>query len=873
MTRHRPGSKRGRRRRGPRGAGDRRSAAQDAGPERPRSAGPERPKSAGPEQQKSGGPERPNSAGPERPRSAGPPPPRAAAAAGRRDAWLALAALALLLIVAYRNVVFDGRSIVFSNNYSPLDPRFMPQNYGKDFVPPSVWLDQNLLFTANFNDGAAPVWQWEPDAKLLRRSLLAGELPLWNPYVGAGTPEMANLVPAEVFPPYLAMVLLGDGVELRNAYHLLLDLAAGLFTFLFLRRHGLSRLACLAGAAAFMLSGALTQNIGSFLGQTAACIPFVLYLTRCFLDRPTPILGVGMAAGYATVALASFPPILVEGFGFALLYATAAILLGAPPAGGMTRGRLLASYAAWIALAMGLVAFYYLPAAALARVTPQVGRAYAGAARIAIRPTTLLEVVSPILVKADMILRQAPPSKVSGEQPHLPYPGWLPLLLCAFALPRPRTGGRALWAATWTGLALLLMKLLGWPPVQWIAYLPLLANLHWAHYLGYLLDLLVALLAALGLERLRRGEVTVPLAAGAGLGGALLLLWIRFRFAPPGTFAGRWAAQWEGEWRLLAGIAVAGAALFAAGAWLARREKSTTVVAAALLALFAGEAVTHTYYPRAKAFDVWRQPPDYVRLLTRAAGYGRVFTKIVLPANAGAAFGVFQLESLMAYNAPRVLELYRRYADPGAWTFLTNPRLIPPESVLDRAAVALLALPSPSPEALSRGYELLYDDGFTSVFGRRGSPHYFFSSEFEVVPEDRALAEIGRLPPGRTVVLEAAPPAPAAANRPDDPAVTIAAFLPNRYRLRLDAPRPGLVFCADSLMPGWTARVNGRPAAILAANYAFRAVPVPAGRCEIELSYWAPGLTPGLVLTALAAAIAAGVAWRSWRRPGTRPVT
>jgi hypothetical protein len=830
-------------------------------------------------------------------------PRRRPGGGSRRDLWLALAVLAVLLAAAYRNVVFDGRSIVYSNCYNPLDFRFMPQNYGRDFVPPSLWTDQNLLFTANFNDGAGPVWQWEPDARFLRRGLLAGELPLWNPYVGAGTPEMANLVPAVAFPPYLVMVLLGDGVGLRNAYHLLLALAAGAFTFLFLRRHGLSRLACLMGAAAFMLSGALAQNVGSFLGQTVACMPFTLYLTRCFLDNPTPRMGVGLAAGYAMVALASFPPILVTCFGFAVLYGVAAILLEPsaaavtdtagqartlreaaaaarePPVAGAPRVRTLIRFASWAALALGLVAFYYLPAFALARAAPQVDRAYAEAARFAVQRNTLLELASPILIRADEILRQAPPSEaIAGGQPQLPYAGWVPLLLCLLAVPRPGGRARTLWVAGWGGLALVLLKLLGWPPAQWIAYLPVLKNIHFAHYLGNLADLLVALLAALGLERLRRGRVTMPFAAAAGAAGVLLLLWIRWRVAPAGTFKGPWAGQWEGEWQLLVGLAAVSAVLFAAGAYLARRARSTAVVAAALLALFAGEAVVHTYYPRPKAFDVWREPPDYVRALERAAGLGRVFAKNLFPANAGGAFGVSQLESLMAFNAPRVFELYRRYANPGASLFLTNPTLIPPEGVMDRAAIGLLVLPVPSPEqeteARGRGYALLYEDDYARIFKRSGSPHFFFSSDYEVAGGDRALEEIGRLPPGREVVLEAAPPFPPAANRPDDPAVAVGAFRSNGYRLQVNAPRSGLIYCADSLLPGWTARVNGRPATILPANYAFRAVAVQAGRSEIELSYWPPGLTLGLVLTALAVAIAAaalGGVNLSTLAPGSTP--
>jgi len=789
------------------------------------------------------------------------------------DRWLAAAALAALLAAAYGNVVFGGRSLVFSNGWNPLEYRFNEMDYGPGFVPFSVWQEKNLLTTPNFHDVGGPTWQWEPDAEFVRRGLARGEPPLWNPYVGAGAPEMASLIPAVAFPPYLAMVALGDTPALRNAYQLLVLLAAGWLTYLFLRRHELAPLPCLLGAAAFMFCGALNQNTGSFRAQATACVPLALYLARRFLDRPSAREAAFLAAGLGTAALASFPPVLVAGFGFAALYALVAVLVE-PAEGGAPRGRRLGGFALAALLGVGLVGFYYLPAFALERAAPQVDRAYAGVAQIAVRPVTLLQLTSPSLAGASEILREPPVPE--PDVLHLPYAGWLPLLLCPLALPPPPRGRRrALWAAAWIALALLLLKLLGLPPVQWIAYVPGLEHMHMAHYFGDLADLLVALLAALGVERLRRGEVGLPLAAAAGGGGFLFLGAVRWVAAGKGVAARPWGWQWTTEWWLMVALAAAAAVLMAIGA---RRRRGAIGsrrgggVELVLLAFFAVEALAHTYYPRPKAFDVWRHPPAYVRAVSRLAGDGRVLSAAAFPANAGGVYGVFQLDSLMTFNAPRVFDLYHRYVAPAEPLFLRGPSQIPPEGVLDRAAIGLLVVgldaPGLAAEAARRPYELVFADDFARVFRRRGSPRFFFSSDVAVAAApERALDAIGRLPAGRRVVLERAPSFAPAPNRPDDPPVAVVRFQNNGYRLRVDAPRPGLVYCADSLIPGWTARVGGRPAAILPANYAFRAVEVPAGRSEVELSYWPPGLTAGLVATALAAAVVAALlAW-----PGIAP--
>ena len=38
-------------------------------------------------------------------------------------------------------------------------------------------------------------------------------------------------------------------------------------------------------------------------------------------------------------------------------------------------------------------------------------------------------------------------------------------------------------------------------------------------------------------------------------------------------------------------------------------------------------------------------------------------------------------------------------------------------------------------------------------------------------------------------------------------------------------------------MPGWQAKINGRPAKVLPADYAFMAVVVPPGQSEIEFFF------------------------------------
>ena len=82
----------------------------------------------------------------------------------------------------------------------------------------------------------------------------------------------------------------------------------------------------------------------------------------------------------------------------------------------------------------------------------------------------------------------------------------------------------------------------------------------------------------------------------------------------------------------------------------------------------------------------------------------------------------------------------------------------------------------------------------------------------------------------------------------------------DRVRLEADSSEAAYVVLVDAWTPGWTARVDGREAAVHRANVAFRAIAVPAGRHAVELRYRAPGLALGLALSAATTLLAAALA-------------
>jgi len=60
---------------------------------------------------------------------------------------------------------------------------------------------------------------------------------------------------------------------------------------------------------------------------------------------------------------------------------------------------------------------------------------------------------------------------------------------------------------------------------------------------------------------------------------------------------------------------------------------------------------------------------------------------------------------------------------------------------------------------------------------------------------------------------------------------------PNRVTIDANLDAPGYLVLADTWYPGWRATVDGEPADILRANYAFRAVWLEAGEHAVEMVY------------------------------------
>lgn len=127
-----------------------------------------------------------------------------------------------------------------------------------------------------------------------------------------------------------------------------------------------------------------------------------------------------------------------------------------------------------------------------------------------------------------------------------------------------------------------------------------------------------------------------------------------------------------------------------------------------------------------------------------------------------------------------------------------------------------------------------------------------------------ALLERDDFDPAREIVLPAGTARAAPLRAPGTS--RIAAWRPDRVVIEARLTAPGHVVLLDAFDPGWRVRVDGRPAELLRANMAFRAVELRPGRHVVEFAYRPASIAAGFAFGALALVLAAAGAWRARKR-------
>jgi hypothetical protein len=731
--------------------------------------------------------------------------------------------------------------------------------------------------------------------------LLAGDFPLWNPYLSSGMPLAANPNELILHPTTLLFLLLPVSAAF-SASVVLQFLLAAWGMFLWAREEGLGEQAAVFAAASFALSGPLV-SCGSLQNLLAswAWVPLALFAAARFRRRGRRAALLGYAAALSVTLLAGDP---VAAGSIVTIAAIGAV--GEAPADGARRRWLAPLGGALLALGLSLVAL--LPARELVAASERgAGISLDNALVWSVEPQRLLELAVPSLYGNPTALK--PTSYWGGLVFEKGYPFLLSLYLGIFTLllvpavpwrRAPREWLLAMFAA------LCLLAALGGPggvyPLMH-RWMPVASSLRYPSRFMLPAALVLAMLAARGFERLvqswnRAADGTsatrwflVPFAAAAGLATLLVpsasawmaesVLGLRGKLPPASVDL--IAAALRGSFLRAALLSLGAGAL----AWAASRRFLAPSRAALLLLLIAvGDLIAaHQHINPVVPTKFYEAKPPAADLVERRRLEARVLSEprpegfAVMAGSDDAWWGYYwdevscRVATCLPWRIPVALErstdllnaaaLAKAVEAMGRWDEGQLKRMA------DLASVGLIQTYRELGDAAFSPAGLLTRQTnvpFRLYRNRDPRPRAYWVGA--ALPEHgEMLADLNRpdWDPRTSVILEG--PQIDSGNAATTGSVEWIADDPERLELQVSAAEPGWLVVTDAYFPGWRATVDQAAAPILRANRLFRAVEVPRGSHRVVLRY-APGAWAAGAAGSLLTLIAAGF-W-VWRGRATR---
>ena len=756
------------------------------------------------------------------------------------------------LALGYNNIIFLGQSLVASSDYHPFDYRW-------DIIRTGGNTGDAI---ANWHDLGGVWWQWEPAGSFFSHAYRNGRVPLWDPTLAGGVDAHVGLVQGQYYPPYIILLLLSDAPWMRDAYYLLQLLTAGFFCYLLLRRNGYSVMAGVSMGVAYMLGGALSQNVNSILGQSFAVLPLMIWSADYAMSRVS-LRRTGVSALVLSLCtLSSFLPIVISGFLLIGLYALIAAAFHPRVQQGWWLNTKSVIARVWppvaaVALAVVITAFILIPVEFASAHDAAFTKWYKGIGLLTFGPDQLLEIVSPSL-SYDVWQTRDPNALLFAKKYEIGffYVGLVPIALAFLARPGKTPEQRRLFTFFAAGCVLVLGKLLGFPPIQWIGYLPVLRALHFVPYFCGAFALCAAGLAGLGVETLaarkRKGMI-----AGTGLAVlAVFVALVRFAEVQPLNSSLQGPVLWSAiaRFALEAGrIGLVALGLLSIVILRVLRLRGAQAAGCAL-ALITIELVPLACRQRFLRSDVWNTVPPYVAFLRSDHSLFRVHGvhDLALTPDVSQGLGIACISSRLPFNSDRYSGLVR--------TFFTAPDLpyplvksLAPTSrvVLDLLNVKYLLLFSPSQAEIAQmtaaGLVPAFDDGLFHVYRNPTVwPRAYIARTVRATdgPTD-SLRAVATLQAGEAVIEGA----PQISSSPVEASVDSIQDDLDSVVIKVHAAAPAFLVLSENAAPGWQATVQGKPAKILFANHAFQAVELPAGASEVHFRYRTPGLTLGLALS------------------------
>jgi len=736
-----------------------------------------------------------------------------------------------------------------------------------------------------------------PNYRFAAEHLRQGVIPLWNPHLYSGAPFAADIQTGLFYPANLLVFLIVPNLtyawlEYLAIFHFWL---AGATMYLCLRlatNRRVTPLAAFAGALAFEFSDLFIVHFGNLnMIAVAAWLPLIFLLFHLSLTRRSPGLAAGSGAVLAVATLAGHIQItlfILLTLGLYALWHVGVSIFDSPtssppphsshptshiphptshiphPTSHIPRSALRPLLHLLIALlvTVGLSALLLLPAYQMSQHTPRAQLPYQEAAQFSLHPAQLVGLLVPNYFGRDPALHWGPWERVETG-----YIGIITLMLALIGalLYRHRLKGYFVGL----GIVSLLLAMGGYTLLHgWLyATTPGFSQLRAPARFILLLDFSLAALAAFGLNQLlhplspKTKTVLSKLLKVLtwSLGGLIVVA------APLSYYAmlvtqDRNPAIFNRATGAAAGVATF--AIFAVAALVvlhlvnngSLREKWAGLVIIGLIGLDLftlgyNVDVGHTNpvagfeHPEALAF--LKNDPSLHRL--------EVTTDVwhAWQPNTAMLYGLYDAWGL--YNPLTLADttLYWSAAAPrnsGRYNFLGIKYIIASKAGAP-ADGNIVSVFEGDPQIniylnLDALAPVLFVGQARVVAGHDAAWEAILSEDFD---------------PARTVILESGQPL----NTQPNSSLAIVQHSLHTITVSVKTDRPGYLVLPHAYYPGWQATINGRPQPVRRANYAFRAVYVPAGSHTVRFLFdpfiWKVGVgISGVTLLIL-------LGWAGWR--------
>jgi len=746
--------------------------------------------------------------------------------ARRHPDAVAVVALALLPFAVFAHALCPGRVL------SPADILMT--------FPPWASLAPGTLAANPLQSDIA--FMFDPWLIYAGRSVAAGHFPLWNPHAFAGAPFFANPQTALLFPlTWLAFVL---PAPLAVTLVMILKLSvAGVGTYLFLRLLAVRSLASAVGAVSFMLNGALVMWLGWAAGSAMAMLPWLFAASEWLRHARSRRAVAALALAVAVSIFAGYPQITFIALLTAGLWALCRAWDAPRPwrcVGSWVAGAILGALLAAVQILpfleyLGESAVYAYraqwmpvmaapPRSALALLMPgyfgsATGRDYWGYFN-----------VNEIAATVGVVPWVALPAAIVGawRRPGTRFFLGAALVAAVLCYDTPGVTG-------WLGAL---------PPFSFVITFRMVV------FLAFALSVLAALgldaLASAAPEARRRAERAVRWSVAALAVLTCVLVVQDYSLLARLGLVYAAAAQYV---LFLVLLAVAALAALAPS-----RSRAVWLLLAVQIAALAPTAATEN--PTIASSLFYPEPPAIAHLRTRAGEHERVLL------GAGKNLGVlYGLREVAGYDGltPRRIE---HLASPRRESWLLASGSI--DVTVDRASPlfdlfairhVVVSRESAAPPA---HFASDYDGRDARIVANpRALPRAFLAARARCASDADALRLVrgAEVDLRHEVVLSGCETPPPGVAELGAARVVFTTDDAERVRLTTESDGPAWLVLTDTWFPGWQARVDGVPQRVWRANYAFRAVAVPAGRHDVELTYAPRSVRDGLVLTLVAAGL------------------